>query len=358
MNPGPTTDAWGAPANVPQQPQQQSAAYATQAPMMPPPGTAAAAAPGAYPFVSLAGPTPGALPMAAYGGFPTAQHAGAMPTAMMPVMGYAPVAMPQHHALPHAGFVPMPVSPFHQQQFMQVPQMAPQPQSQHMVGQQQPPQQQQQQPSPQTRRPSSGAGGGAGRPSRRELVVPPPAPGDTEPGPRQLIVNYIAVDMTSDELRALFEPFGDVEVARVVEEPDAGHNRGFGFVYFRYCRDAAAAIEGLSGRVLRGKRLRVSYAIPQRPMAASAASPAPPSTDATSVEKSSTAQTPTATVMEPAKSADVTDAAAGALPPAKPVTTSPREDGDASESPVSVLKPFVGLDLLTQGGAAPTTAAA
>jgi hypothetical protein len=109
----------------------------------------------------------------------------------------------------------------------------------------------------------AGSGADAGR---RRLIIPPPAPGDIEPGPRQLIVNYIAVDMTSAELRALFDPFGEVEIARVVDEPDAGHNRGFGFVYMRHHADAANAIANLTGRVLRGKRLRVSYAIPQRPI--------------------------------------------------------------------------------------------
>jgi hypothetical protein len=101
--------------------------------------------------------------------------------------------------------------------------------------------------------------------NRHRFVVPPPAPGDVEPGPRQLIVNYIATDMTNSELRQLFEPYGEVEVARVVDEPGAGHNRGFGFVYMKKSDHAAASIAGLSGRVLRGKRLRVSYAVPQRP---------------------------------------------------------------------------------------------
>jgi hypothetical protein len=97
-------------------------------------------------------------------------------------------------------------------------------------------------------------------------ATPPPAPGDTEPGPRQLIVNYLPTDATDAELHGLFSAVGPVEAARVIYDKQSGLTKGFGFVYFYRHSDASAAIDRLTGHPLRNKRLKVSYANPQRPV--------------------------------------------------------------------------------------------
>jgi hypothetical protein len=103
--------------------------------------------------------------------------------------------------------------------------------------------------------------------NNKPVIVPPPAPGDTSgEGPRQLIVNYLPQEVDSELLRELFEPYGPVEAARIARDPVTKCSRGFGFVYFRHHADALAAITHATGRVLRRKRVRVSYAIPQRPL--------------------------------------------------------------------------------------------
>jgi hypothetical protein len=101
--------------------------------------------------------------------------------------------------------------------------------------------------------------------NNKPVIVPPPAPGDTSgEGPRQLIVNYLPQEVDSAMLRELFEPYGPIVEARLARDPETKGSRGFGFVYFRRHADAVAAIADASGRVLRGKRVRVSYAVPQR----------------------------------------------------------------------------------------------
>jgi len=105
--------------------------------------------------------------------------------------------------------------------------------------------------------------------SSRPLDVPSAALGDTEPGPRQLIVNYLSLDIDSTELGELFAPYGEVELARVAVDAATGKSIGYGFVYMRRHADAMRAVEHASGRVLLGKRVRVSFAVPQRSISSS-----------------------------------------------------------------------------------------
>jgi RNA recognition motif-containing protein len=61
-------------------------------------------------------------------------------------------------------------------------------------------------------------------------------------------------------LRALFEPFGTVERARIVTDRETGRSRGFGFVEMPNAREAQAAIEELHGMTVKGRPLTVNEA--------------------------------------------------------------------------------------------------
>jgi hypothetical protein len=95
---------------------------------------------------------------------------------------------------------------------------------------------------------------------------PPPAPGDTEPGPRQLIINYLPSEVTDDDLRRLFATVGEIEACRIVYNRVTGRSKGFGFIYYRKHADAEASIVRFTGYGIGAKRLKVSYAVPQRPV--------------------------------------------------------------------------------------------
>ena len=66
-----------------------------------------------------------------------------------------------------------------------------------------------------------------------------------------------------DELRELFEAYGEVSSAKVIQDRDSGQSRGFGFVEMPSDEDAAAAIENLDGTDFGGRSLRVSEARPK-----------------------------------------------------------------------------------------------
>jgi len=69
---------------------------------------------------------------------------------------------------------------------------------------------------------------------------------------------------TSDEdLNALFQPYGEVESARVITDRETGRSRGFGFVEMADDEQALAAIEGLNGSDYQGRPLTVNQARPR-----------------------------------------------------------------------------------------------
>ena len=70
--------------------------------------------------------------------------------------------------------------------------------------------------------------------------------------------------VTSDELRALFEPFGLVNSADVQVKSRTGQSRGFGIIEMSHADEARAAIEALNGRDHRDRALTVNESRPRR----------------------------------------------------------------------------------------------
>jgi hypothetical protein len=95
----------------------------------------------------------------------------------------------------------------------------------------------------------------------------PPPPPALDDGPRQLIVNFLDLEVTNAELHAAFAAIGPVDAARVIYDKAANRSKGYGFVYYKHSRDAAAATQCMTGHPIRGRRIKASYAVPQRPLA-------------------------------------------------------------------------------------------
>jgi cold-inducible RNA-binding protein len=93
-----------------------------------------------------------------------------------------------------------------------------------------------------------------------------PRPGGDPPSGTQmkLYVGNLAYSQNDSTLRALFEPFGNVESARVISDRDTGSSKGFGFVEMADA-DAQKAMGALNGREVDGRALRVNEARPQEP---------------------------------------------------------------------------------------------
>jgi len=76
----------------------------------------------------------------------------------------------------------------------------------------------------------------------------------------KLYIGNIPFDSGDDELRDLFAPFGTVGTALVIVDPRKGRSRGFGFVEFTDPGEGKAAITGLNGREVGGRKLVVNEA--------------------------------------------------------------------------------------------------
>ena len=79
----------------------------------------------------------------------------------------------------------------------------------------------------------------------------------------RLYVGNLAFSTTNDELKAAFEQFGAVESATVIMDRETGRSKGFGFVDMNNDEEAKAAIEGLDGKPLSGRNIRVNEARPR-----------------------------------------------------------------------------------------------
>lgn len=66
---------------------------------------------------------------------------------------------------------------------------------------------------------------------------------------------------TAEDLRALFEPYGEVESSRIVTDRESGRSRGFGFVDMAEAEPAQKAISELNNYDYGGRPLTVNEAL-------------------------------------------------------------------------------------------------
>jgi RNA recognition motif-containing protein len=69
-----------------------------------------------------------------------------------------------------------------------------------------------------------------------------------------IYVSNLAYSATDDDLRQLFESYGAVDKVSIITDRDTGQSRGFGFVDMPDSAAAKAAIQGLQGKELEGRR--------------------------------------------------------------------------------------------------------
>ena len=81
---------------------------------------------------------------------------------------------------------------------------------------------------------------------------------------KNIFVGNIPFSANADDIRALFEQYGEVSSAKVITDRDTGRSRGFGFVEMPE-EQAEAAISALAGYEMDGRPLRVNEAMERRP---------------------------------------------------------------------------------------------
>lgn len=83
-------------------------------------------------------------------------------------------------------------------------------------------------------------------------------PGPSEPNAAaRLYVGSLEFSLTDDMIKAVFEPFGDIEYVDLHREPGTGKSKGFAFIQFRRAEDAQKALEQMNGFELAGRAIRV-----------------------------------------------------------------------------------------------------
>src|SRR5689334_13874695 len=76
----------------------------------------------------------------------------------------------------------------------------------------------------------------------------------------RLYVGNLSFNTTADGVRAAFQGFGTVSDVHLVTDRETGRSRGFAFVTMGTAEEAAKAIEGMDGKQLDGRPLRVNEA--------------------------------------------------------------------------------------------------
>jgi RNA recognition motif-containing protein len=79
----------------------------------------------------------------------------------------------------------------------------------------------------------------------------------------KIYVGNLSYDVTEEELRQLFMPFGQVASVSLVKDKFGGQSKGFGFVEMPTVAEGQSAISALNGKTLRDRALTVNPARPR-----------------------------------------------------------------------------------------------
>jgi RNA recognition motif-containing protein len=80
---------------------------------------------------------------------------------------------------------------------------------------------------------------------------------------KNIFVGNLPLNVSEDEVRRLFEPFGQVNQVRIMIDSATDKSRGFGFVEMDNPEDGEKAIAALNGALLGDRALKVDDARPR-----------------------------------------------------------------------------------------------
>jgi len=75
-----------------------------------------------------------------------------------------------------------------------------------------------------------------------------------------IFIGNLSFRLSEDELREVFEEYGQVGSAKIITDRQTGRSKGFGFVEMEDDAEANAAIEALNGSELQGRNINVNQA--------------------------------------------------------------------------------------------------
>ncbi|MGA3351149.1 MAG: RNA-binding protein [Candidatus Sulfotelmatobacter sp.] len=80
---------------------------------------------------------------------------------------------------------------------------------------------------------------------------------------KNIFVGNLSFNTSEDELRQMFEQYGQVDRVSIMTDRDTGRSRGFGFVEMASNEDGEKAITSLNGSQVGGRTLNVNEARPK-----------------------------------------------------------------------------------------------
>jgi len=80
---------------------------------------------------------------------------------------------------------------------------------------------------------------------------------------KNIFVGNLSFNTNEDELRQIFEGYGQVDRVSIMTDRDTGRSRGFGFVEMASNEDGEKAITALNGSQVGGRTINVNEARPK-----------------------------------------------------------------------------------------------
>ena len=80
---------------------------------------------------------------------------------------------------------------------------------------------------------------------------------------KNIFVGNLNFNTSEEDLRQLFEPYGQVDRVSIMTDRDTGRSRGFGFVEMTSAEDGEKAIAALNGQDVGGRTLNINEARPK-----------------------------------------------------------------------------------------------
>ena len=73
-----------------------------------------------------------------------------------------------------------------------------------------------------------------------------------------IYVGNLSFQLSEDDLNSAFGEYGQVDSAKIITDRETGRSKGFGFIEMPNQEEAEKAIEGLNGKELEGRAVKVN----------------------------------------------------------------------------------------------------
>jgi RNA recognition motif-containing protein len=80
----------------------------------------------------------------------------------------------------------------------------------------------------------------------------------------KIYVGNMPYGVTEEDLKQSFSAFGEATSVSIIKDKMSGQSKGFGFVEMASAEQGQAAISGMNGKELKGRKLNVNEARPRQ----------------------------------------------------------------------------------------------